>query len=82
MMFSYTYAFNRADEAEVELARDALHKTNMAAMELGGIPWKAEAPAQTEIIKRMDSDTAAFIGRIRSLLDPQGIMNPGNWEVK
>lgn len=81
MMFSYTYAFNRAIDAEVDLARNALHETNMAVLELGGIPWKAEAPAQKEIIKHMDPNTFELMKRLRSVLDPKGIMNPGNWEV-
>jgi FAD/FMN-containing dehydrogenase len=28
----------------------------------------------------MDPETFALMGRIRSVLDPNGIMNPGNWE--
>jgi glycolate oxidase len=48
---------------------------------MGGIPWKAEAPAQKEIIRKMDPNMFALMNRIRAVLDPQGIMNPGNWEV-
>ncbi|OHD67889.1 MAG: FAD-linked oxidase [Spirochaetes bacterium RBG_16_49_21] len=81
MMFSYTYTFNRAIDADVDLARNALHETNNAVLKLGGIPWKAEAPAQKEIIKHMDPNTFQLMNRLRSVLDPKGIMNPGNWEV-
>ena len=81
MMFSYTYAFNRAIDAEMDLARNALHETNMAVLALGGLPWKAEAPAQKEIIKRMDPNTFELMNRLRAVLDPKGILNPGNWEV-
>ena len=42
---------------------------------------KAEEPAQKQIIKRMDPNTFALMNRVRSALDPKGIMNPGNWEV-
>jgi glycolate oxidase len=66
----------------VDRARRALEETNRVVLEMGGIPWKAEAPAQKQIIGRMDPHTLALINRVRSMLDPQGIMNPGNWEVK
>ena len=48
---------------------------------MGGIPWKAEAPAQKEILKQMDPGTAALMDRLRNTLDPNRIMNPGNWEI-
>ena len=81
MMFFYAYAFNRADAADVELAQECLEETNEAVLEMGGIPWKAEAPAQKQIISRMDPDTFSLMKRLRGLLDPKGIMNPGNWEA-
>ena len=81
MMFFYAYAFNRADTADVARAQKALEKTNQAVVALGGIPWKAEAPAQKEIIGKMDPNMFALMNRIRAVLDPNGIMNPGNWEV-
>ena len=81
MMFFYAYAFNRADAADVKLAQECLEETNEAVLEMGGIPWKAEAPAQKQIISRMDPDTFSLMKRLRGLLDPKGIMNPGNWEA-
>jgi glycolate oxidase len=81
MMFFYAYAFNRADASDVKLAQEALEETNEAVLEMGGIPWKAEAPAQKQIISRMDPGTFSLMNRLRKLLDPRGIMNPGNWEA-
>jgi len=81
MMFFYGYPFNRADEANVDQARTALEESNKAALKIGGIPWKAEAPAQKQIIEHMDPNTFALMNRIRAAIDPKGIMNPGNWEV-
>ncbi|MFP4474367.1 MAG: FAD-binding oxidoreductase [Desulfatibacillaceae bacterium] len=80
MMFFYAYAFNRADEDDVQRAQHALEETNEAALELGGIPWKAEEPAQKGILARMDPGAAALMDRVRKAIDPNGIMNPGNWE--
>jgi len=82
MMFFFAYPFNRADEADVERARKALEETNRVVLDMGGIPWKAEAPAQKQIIQKMDPKTFDLMNRIRGVLDPQGIMNPGNWEVE
>lgn len=81
MMFYYGYPFNRADASDVERAQKALEETNRAVLEMGGIPWKAEAPAQKQIIQRMEPNTFALMKRLREVLDPKGIMNPGNWQV-
>ncbi len=81
MMFFYGYAFNRADPSDVKLAQESLEATNAAVLEMGGIPWKAEAPAQKQIIEKMDPNTFALMNRLRGVLDPKGIMNPGNWEA-
>ncbi len=80
MMFFYSYAFNRADAQDVAKAQKALEMTNEAVIALGGIPWKAEAPAQKQIIEKMDPGMFELMTRIRGVLDPKGIMNPGNWE--
>ncbi len=81
MMFFNAYAFNRADEDNMRRSALALEETNRSALELGGIPWKTEVPGQRDILKRMDPGTIELMKRIKSLLDPRGIMNPGNWEA-
>lgn len=80
-MFFFAYPFNRADIDEVEKVKMALEDTNEASLRLGGIPWKAEAQGQRLILKHMDPGTYSLMKRIRGVLDPDGIMNPGNWEV-
>ncbi len=81
MMFAFAYPFNRADDTDMKRVHGALEDTNQAVLKMGGIPWKAEAPAQKQIIEHMDPRTFDLMNRIRRTLDPQGIMNPGNWEV-
>ena len=81
MMYFFAYAFNRADPDNVQNAQKALEETNVAVLKMGGIPWKAEAPAQKMIIDQMDPNTYELMKRIRGILDPDGIMNPGNWEA-
>lgn len=80
MMFFYAYPFNRAEPGEVKNAQGALEESNETALQLGGVPWKAEAPAQKQIIEKMDANTFELMNRIRGVLDPNRIMNPGNWE--
>jgi FAD/FMN-containing dehydrogenase len=81
VMLAYSYAFNRAEADEFERARKALEETNRLTLELGGVVWKPELPAQKLILERMDANTRQLIKKIKQTLDPNNIMNPGNWEV-
>ncbi len=81
MMFSWSYAFNRADEQTVRHARQALHETDDLVLELGGTIWKPAVYGQQRTMARMAPNTLALMKRVKALLDPNGIMNPGNWEV-
>ncbi|HPJ06390.1 MAG TPA: FAD-binding oxidoreductase [Deltaproteobacteria bacterium] len=80
-MFFFAYPFNRVDRDEVERVKHALDDTNGTALALGGIPWKTEVQGQRLIMDRMDPATKELMKRVRGVLDPAGIMNPGNWEV-
>jgi len=82
MMFYYAYPFNRADASDVKRAQEALEETNEVVLEMGGIPWKAEVSAQQQIIRKMDPNTFDLMNRLREVLDPNGIMNPGNWQIE
>jgi len=81
IMLAYSYPFNRAIAEEADRARGALDETNRLTLELGGVVWKPELPAQKLILERMDAGTRQLIDKIKKMLDPNGIMNPGNWEV-
>jgi len=81
VMFAFAYPFNRADEEDILRVNEALLDTNKMILELGGIPWKAELGGQKLIMEKMDPNTFELIKRIKKLLDPNGIMNPGNWEA-
>jgi len=80
MMFAFAFPFNRADPDDMERVRKAIHECNEAALKMGAIPWKAEVPLQKMVLEKMDPNTRKLIERIKKLLDPNGIMNPGNWE--
>ncbi len=81
ILFFISYAFNRADPKDIQNARNALEDTNKAVLDMGGIPWKAELNAQKLILDKLDDKYKKLFKSIRSSLDPNGIMNPGNWEI-
>jgi len=81
MMFAWTFAFNRADPETIMQARKALHETDDLVLQLGGVIWKPGTYGQKLILERLDPGTKELMGKIKRLIDPNGIMNPGNWEV-
>jgi FAD/FMN-containing dehydrogenase len=81
MMFSISFAFNRADPAMMNRVKSALDEATEFALEMGGIPWKPNYMEQKMTLQRMDPNTRNLLRMIKTNLDPQGIMNPGNWEV-
>jgi len=82
MMFSSAYTFNRADLDEMGRARKALYEAAEFFADKGGLLWKPNIDEQKIMMERMDPNTLKLIGRIKELLDPNGIMNPGNWEAR
>jgi glycolate oxidase len=81
MMFGISFAFNRADPDMIDRVRRAVHEATEFALDLGGIPWKPNIHEQKLAMERMDPNTLRLMKMIKQNLDPQGIMNPGNWEV-
>jgi len=81
MMFSISFAFNRADPAMMGRVKSALDEATEFALEMGGIPWKPNYMEQKMVMKKMDPNTLKLLQMVKRNLDPQGIMNPGNWEV-
>jgi len=81
VMFGFNYSFNRADEAETERVRAALDESNRLTLEMGGMIWRPELSAQEQMLAKMDPNTVKLMKRIKQALDPNGIMNPGNWSV-
>jgi FAD/FMN-containing dehydrogenase len=82
MMYGFAFTFNRADPDMMERTRKALHEVSEFALEAGGVFWKATVDEQKMALDKMDPNTLALMGMIKKNIDPNGIMNPGNWEVK
>nr|WP_319392866.1 FAD-binding oxidoreductase [uncultured Desulfobacter sp.] len=80
VIFTFVYPFNRSDPASVAQSRMALSETTKMVIDIGGIPWKPDAKEQGKIMDRMDPEAVLLMKQIRSVIDPKGIMNPGNWE--
>lgn len=81
MMFSFSYTFNRADTQTMKRAKEALDEAAEFALENGGVMWKPNLDEQKMTMKKMDPNTLDLMMKVKKLLDPNGIMNPGNWEV-
>jgi len=81
MMFSISFAFNRKDPAMMTRVKNALDEATEFALEMGGIPWKPNFMEQKMTMQKMDPNTLKLLQMVKRNLDPQGIMNPGNWEV-
>jgi glycolate oxidase len=59
----------------------ALDEATFFALSMGAIPWKPNFREQQMTLQKMDPQTRKLLQAIKNVLDPQGIMNPGNWEV-
>jgi len=80
IMFGFNYSFNRADPVDIENTRKAIEESNRITLELGGMVWKGEVGAQKLMMQKMDPNTVKLVQKVKKTLDPNGIMNPGNWE--
>lgn len=82
MMFSFSFSFNRANPDEMARAKKALDECSKFALEEGAVLWKPDVDEQKMMMERMDPNTLELMKKIKQLLDPNGIMNPGNWETR
>ena len=66
----------------MDRAKKALDEAAEFSLDQGGVIWKPNIDEQKMMMARMDPNTLRLMGKIKELLDPNGIMNPGNWEAK
>ena len=81
MMYGFAFTFNRADPDMMDRVRKALHEISDYALDIGGVFWKATVEEQKMALERMDPHTRNLMKMIKQNMDPNGIMNAGNWEV-
>jgi FAD/FMN-containing dehydrogenase len=58
-----------------------LTEVSKLAIELAGVFWKPTIDEQRITLEKMGPVTKNLMKMIKENLDPQWIMNPGNWEV-
>jgi FAD/FMN-containing dehydrogenase len=73
--------FKRSDEQSVEQVRRCNEELTDMVLEAGFVPYKTPAWAVERILPRMWPGTHDLMRRVRALLDPKGIMNPGRWKL-
>jgi len=71
--------FNKKEPQEVIRARKVNEAVCDIVLELGFIPYKAPAWAVKKFYERMDKQAIEMIKKIKNIIDPQRIMNPGRW---
>nr|MDO8100039.1 FAD-binding oxidoreductase [Candidatus Njordarchaeota archaeon] len=78
----YAFSFNHSNPEEVQRLQTVLAEICNSIMELGGIPWKPSPTLQKLILKRADPMFVEFIGKVKTMLDPNGIMAPDKWSTE
>ena len=75
----YIFPFDKKDSNQVKRLLKVLEEISDACIKLGGVVWKPSPSAQRIILKYADVEYLNFMKKIKELLDPNGIMAPGQW---
>ncbi len=71
--------FDKSDPEQVKKVRELCREMAETLLDLGFIPYKAPPWAAELIMKRADPNWVKLLRTIKNTLDPNRIMNPGNW---
>ena len=70
--------FNKNDPKEIEIARNLLKEIHDEVQQIdGAIMYKSPKWAYQSLKEKIFPATGELIEKVRKLLDPNGIMNPG-----
>ena len=76
--FKFIIRFERDDE-NLKRVRQCNNELLDLALDLKAIPYKTPVWSAKKLHERADPNFIELVRRIRDLLDPNGIMNPGRW---
>jgi glycolate oxidase len=71
--------FNKHDDADVARVRELNRDLLELCAERGFVPYKAPGWAVEQLRPRTDPGFQELLARVKGMLDPDGIMNPGRW---
>ncbi len=74
--------FNKRDPASVQAARDAMVECVRAGIQYGMLPYKPPVEYQNELNAVADAGYIGLMTKIKDMLDPNNIMNPGKLGVR
>jgi hypothetical protein len=82
VVLRFIETFNRQDPEELKRVRACQRELAAMGMDHGFIPYKTPPWAVRELFsKRIDAGFNRTFARIRALLDPNQVLNPGKWET-
>jgi len=77
--FMYAFPFDKKNPEMVQKILEVLNEICEMAIQLGGVPWKPSPTIQQVVLKSADPGFLTLMKNIKKLLDPNGIMAPGQW---
>ncbi|HEV8325628.1 MAG TPA: FAD-binding oxidoreductase [Myxococcota bacterium] len=75
----FIVTFDRTDDGEAQNVRACNRALVEALVDEGFVPYKMPGWAARQLREKFDPGFVALMERIKKLLDPQGLMNPGTW---
>ena len=78
-MMRSVIGYNKGDPEEAERAKKCIREILIATLDTGFVPYKASRMAVEEIMKRGDPNWVELMRRVKTMLDPNNIMNPGRY---
>jgi FAD/FMN-containing dehydrogenase len=71
--------FFKGNPDEVSRVTKCMQEIMMVALNHGFVPYKAPHWAIEEMMKRGDPNWVKLLSRVKKMLDPNNIMNPGRY---
>lgn len=73
--------FDKKNSEQVAAVKACVSEVAETLLDVGYVPYKAPKWAAEKILARADPGFVSLLRRIKSAVDPNRIMNPGNWTL-